>query len=71
MSKQAVQLILEKAAILYRKAKSLLPLLLFAGVTIEQQIYIFEPTLENTRNVVILTNIAEALVIIDGTVFYY
>ena len=66
---QAVQLISERAAMLHPKVKSLLPLPLYAGLTTEQQMYIFEPTPENTRKVVVATNIAEASVTIDGIVF--
>ncbi|EED23947.1 ATP dependent RNA helicase, putative [Talaromyces stipitatus ATCC 10500] len=66
---QTVQMISERAAMLHPKAKSLLPLPLYAGLTTEQQMYIFEPTPENTRKVVVSTNIAEASVTIDGVVF--
>lgn len=66
---RAVQRISERAAMLHPKAKSLLPLPLFSGLTTEQQMYVFEPTPENTRKVIISTNIAEASVTIDGIVY--
>lgn len=66
---QAVQTISERAAMLHPKAKSLLPLPLFAGLTTEQQMYVFEPAPENTRKVIVATNIAEASVTIDGIVY--
>lgn len=66
---QAVQMISERAAMLHPKAKSLLPLPLFAGLTTDQQMYVFEPAPENTRKVIVSTNIAEASVTIDGIVY--
>ncbi|OQD84732.1 hypothetical protein PENANT_c012G10829 [Penicillium antarcticum] len=65
----AIQLISERAATLHPKAHSLLPLPLYAGLTTEQQMYVFEPTPENTRKVIVSTNIAEASVTIDGIVY--
>lgn len=66
---QTVQAISERAAMLHPQAKSLHPLPLFAGLTTEQQMYVFEPTPENTRKVIVSTNIAEASVTIDGIVY--
>lgn len=51
------------------QTQALLPLPLYAGLTTEQQMYIFEKTPENTRKVVFATNIAEASVTIDGIVY--
>ncbi|KAJ5957770.1 hypothetical protein N7501_012049 [Penicillium viridicatum] len=65
----AIQLISERAATLHPKAPSLLSLPLYAGLTTEQQMYVFEPTPENTRKVIVSTNIAEASVTIDGIVY--
>jgi ATP-dependent RNA helicase DDX35 len=65
----AIQLISERAATLHPKAHSLLPLPLYAGLTTEQQMYVFEPTPENTRKIIVSTNIAEASVTIDGIVY--
>lgn len=66
---RAIQLISERAAYLHPKAPSLLTLPLYAGLTTEQQMYVFEPTPENTRKVIVSTNIAEASVTIDGIVY--
>lgn len=65
----AIQLISERAASLHPKAQSLLPLPLYAGLTTDQQMYVFEPAPENTRKVIVSTNIAEASVTIDGIVY--
>ncbi|KAJ5568802.1 hypothetical protein N7450_011288 [Penicillium hetheringtonii] len=66
---RAIQLISERAAYLHPKAPSLLTLPLYAGLTTDQQMYVFEPTPENTRKVIVSTNIAEASVTIDGIVY--
>jgi len=42
---------------------------LFAGLSTEQQMLVFEPPPENTRRVIVATNIAEASVTIDGISF--
>lgn len=42
---------------------------LYAGLSTEQQMYIFEPAPENVRKVIVATNIAEASVTIPGIVF--
>lgn len=65
----AIQLISERAATLHPKAQSLLPLPLYAGLTTDQQMYVFEPAPENTRKVIVSTNIAEASVTINGIVY--
>ncbi|PYI25469.1 ATP dependent RNA helicase [Aspergillus indologenus CBS 114.80] len=65
----AIQLITERAATLHPKAQSLLPLPLYAGLTTDQQMYVFEPAPENTRKVIVSTNIAEASVTINGIVY--
>lgn len=49
--------------------QALLPLPLYAGLTTEQQMYVFEQAPENTRKVIFATNIAEASVTIDGIVY--
>ncbi|KKA23935.1 hypothetical protein T310_2027 [Rasamsonia emersonii CBS 393.64] len=64
-----VQMISERAAMLHPKAPALLPLPLYSGLTSEQQLYVFEPAPENTRKVIVSTNIAEASVTIDGIVY--
>ncbi|KAF4629979.1 hypothetical protein G7Y89_g8160 [Cudoniella acicularis] len=65
----AVQAISERAANLHPRAQALMPLPLYAGLSTEQQMYVFEEALENTRKVIFSTNIAEASVTIDGIVY--
>lgn len=65
----AIQLLSERAATLHPKSQSILPLPLYSGLTTDQQMYVFEPTPENTRKVIVSTNIAEASVTIDGIVY--
>ena len=65
----AIEMIADRAASLHPKAPSVLPLPLYAGLSTEQQLYVFEPAPENTRKVIVATNIAEASVTIDGIVY--
>ena len=65
----AIQMIADRATSLNPRAASILPLPLYAGLTSEQQLYVFEPAPENTRKVIVSTNIAEASVTIDGVVY--
>jgi ATP-dependent RNA helicase DDX35 len=65
----AVQAISERVVQLDRKQTPLQPLPLYAGLSSEQQLYVFDKTPEGTRKVVFSTNIAEASVTIDGIVF--
>ena len=65
----AIQLIADRATSLHPRAASILPLPLYAGLTSEQQLYVFEPTPENARKVIVSTNIAEASVTIDGIAY--
>ena len=65
----AIQLISERAATLHPKAQALYPLPLYSGLTTDQQMYVFEPAPENTRKVIVSTNIAEASVTIYGIVY--
>lgn len=64
----AIEKIAERAAQNSRQ-KILLPLPMYAGLTVEQQLYAFEPAPENTRKVILSTNIAEASVTIEGIVY--
>ncbi|KAI0200636.1 P-loop containing nucleoside triphosphate hydrolase protein [Astrocystis sublimbata] len=64
-----VQTITERAMSLPSDAPSLLPLPLYAGLTTEQQMYVFDSPPENMRKVVLSTNIAEASVTIEGIVY--
>lgn len=65
----AIQMISERAASLHPQAPTILALPMYAGLTSEQQLYVFEPAPENTRKIIVSTNIAEASVTIDGIVY--
>lgn len=65
----AIQMIADRAGSLHPRASSILPLPLYAGLSSEQQLYVFEPAPENTRKIIVSTNIAEASVTIDGIVY--
>ena len=65
----AIQKLSEMVASASRKAQVLQPLPLYAGLTTEEQMYVFSPAAENTRKVIFATNIAEASVTIDGIVY--
>ena len=65
----AIQMIADRAGSLHPRTPSLLPLPLYAGLSSEQQLYVFEAAPENTRKVIVSTNIAEASVTIDGIVY--
>ncbi|KAI3399209.1 hypothetical protein diail_7578 [Diaporthe ilicicola] len=49
--------------------QALLSLPLYAGLSTEQQMYVFEQAPDNTRKVIFSTNIAEASVTIDGITY--
>jgi len=66
---RATQLLADLSETLHPKSQALQPLPLFAGLTTEEQMYVFEPAAENTRKVIFSTNIAEASVTIDGIGF--
>ena len=66
---KAVEMIAEDAANLDSKLPALQPLPLYAGLTTDQQMYVFEPAAENTRKVICSTNVAEASVTVDGIVY--
>ena len=65
----AVQAISERAASLHPRAQQIMALPLYAGLSTDQQMYVFEEAPENTRKVTFSTNIAEASVTIDGIVY--
>ena len=50
-------------------SQALQPMPLYAGLSSEEQMYVFSPAAENTRKVILATNIAEASVTIDGIVY--
>ncbi|KAI4285320.1 MAG: hypothetical protein L6R38_000744 [Xanthoria sp. 2 TBL-2021] len=64
-----IQMITDRAASLHPKAASILALPLYAGLSTEQQLYVFEPAPDHTRKVIVSTNIAEASVTVQGCVF--
>ncbi|KAF2203200.1 P-loop containing nucleoside triphosphate hydrolase protein [Delitschia confertaspora ATCC 74209] len=51
------------------RLQTLQALPLYAGLPTDQQMYVFEPAAENTRKVIVSTNIAEASVTIEGIVY--
>ena len=65
----AIQMITDRSASLHPRANSILALPLYAGLSSQQQLYVFEPAPENTRKVIVSTNIAEASVTIDGVLY--
>jgi ATP-dependent RNA helicase DDX35 len=65
----AIQAVSERMLDLGSKHGPLMPLPLYAGLSTEQQMYVFDKPPEGTRKVVFSTNIAEASVTIDGIVF--
>lgn len=66
---QAIELINEEAASKHIRSPALQAFPLYAGLPTEQQMLVFEPAEENTRKVIVATNIAEASVTIDGISF--
>ncbi|KAL6824416.1 P-loop containing nucleoside triphosphate hydrolase protein [Trichoderma sp. SZMC 28015] len=64
----AIQAVAERATQLDGRHGPLQPLPLYAGLSTEQQMYVFDKPPEGTRKVVFSTNIAEASVTIDGIV---
>ncbi|KAK5734820.1 hypothetical protein LTR17_008590 [Elasticomyces elasticus] len=64
----AMQRVADHALTLPETGHKLLTLPLYAGLTTEQQMYVFESAPENTRKVICSTNIAEASVTIPGIV---
>ncbi|KAK7753874.1 hypothetical protein SLS62_004240 [Diatrype stigma] len=65
----AVQAVAERSLQLPPGAQAILPLPLYAGLSTEQQMYVFDTPPENMRKVIFSTNIAEASVTIDGIVY--
>ena len=62
----AVQALSERAAQAGARYGAIQPLPLYAGLSTEQQMYVFDKPPEGVRKVVFSTNIAEASVTIDG-----
>ncbi|ODA82544.1 hypothetical protein RJ55_01051 [Drechmeria coniospora] len=65
----AVQEIAERAAQAGSRYGAIQPLPLYAGLSTEQQMYVFDKAPKGTRKVICSTNIAEASVTIDGIVY--
>lgn len=65
----AVQETSERAAQAGSRYGAIQPLPLYAGLSTEQQMYVFDKPPEGTRKVIFSTNIAEASVTIDGIVY--
>ncbi|KAH7320901.1 P-loop containing nucleoside triphosphate hydrolase protein [Stachybotrys elegans] len=65
----AVQAVSERAIDLNSRLGRLQPLPLYAGLSTEQQMYVFDQLPDGTRKVVFSTNIAEASVTIPGIVY--
>ncbi|RYO77654.1 hypothetical protein DL766_006826 [Monosporascus sp. MC13-8B] len=65
----AVQAVAERSLQLPPGSLSISPLPLYAGLSTEQQMYVFDAPPENTRKVIFSTNIAEASVTIEGIVY--
>ncbi|KAI9701488.1 MAG: hypothetical protein M1836_001544 [Candelina mexicana] len=65
----AIQMIADGASSLHPRAPTLMALPLYAGLSSEQQSYVFDAAPENTRKVIVSTNIAEASVTIPGIIY--
>ena len=65
----ALEMVADRLPSLPPDTDKILSLPLFAGLTTEQQMYVFEPAPENHRKVIFSTNIAEASVTIDGIAY--
>ena len=65
---QSLQLVADRHQDLTMKSKTIMPLPLYAGLTSEQQMLIFDKTPADMRKVVFATNMAEASVTIDDIV---
>ncbi|EEY17555.1 pre-mRNA-splicing factor ATP-dependent RNA helicase prp22 [Verticillium alfalfae VaMs.102] len=66
---RAVQAVADRLLEMGPQERTLEPLPLYAGLSTEQQMFIFDKPPENKRKVVFSTNIAEASVTIDGIVY--
>lgn len=65
----ALQLLSDYSRAILPNMQALQPLPLFAGLSQAEQMYVFSPPAENTRKVILSTNVAEASVTIDGIVY--
>lgn len=65
----AVQTVAERSVEMGSKHEPLQPMPLYAGLSTEQQMHVFDKPPNGTRKVIFSTNIAEASVTIDGIAF--
>ncbi|KAF2866333.1 P-loop containing nucleoside triphosphate hydrolase protein [Massariosphaeria phaeospora] len=65
----AIDMIADRVAELDATKETIQLLPLYAGLPSEQQMHVFQRAAENTRKVIVSTNIAEASVTIDGIVY--
>ena len=66
---QALQKIADRNAFGQPETRKLLALTMYAGLSMEDQLAVFEPAPEDERKVIVATNIAEASVTIEGVVY--
>ncbi|KEF61953.1 uncharacterized protein A1O9_03525 [Exophiala aquamarina CBS 119918] len=65
----AIEKLSELASSLPSQAQAIQPLPLYAGLSTDEQMYVFSEAAEDTRKVIFSTNIAEASVTISGVVY--
>ncbi|KAI8068866.1 P-loop containing nucleoside triphosphate hydrolase protein [Thamnidium elegans] len=61
--------IYERGKTLPQNSLAVMPLPLYAGLTVEEQLQVFEATPKYTRKIIVSTNIAEASVTLEGIVY--
>lgn len=66
---KATELLADYAGTILPSQQALQPLSLYAGIDQTSQVYVFSPPAENTRKVILSTNVAEASVTIEGIVY--
>jgi len=66
---RGLELLTNYAQTILSSALALQPLPLYAGLSQAEQMYVFSPAAENTRKVILSTNVAEASITIEGIVY--
>ncbi|KAK5941744.1 hypothetical protein PMZ80_005695 [Knufia obscura] len=66
---KALELLTDYSRTILPSQQALQPMPLYAGLDQSSQMYIFSPAAENTRKVILSTNVAEASVTIEGIVY--
>ena len=66
---KALDLLTDYSRKILPSQQALQPLPLYAGLDQNSQMYVFSPSAENTRKVILSTNVAEASVTIEGIVY--